>query len=62
MTSQTALIIIIVGIILGIPVLAYFTIWWGVAAYHRAKHYVEQCEKDYNDNNRNNNNIEKDKT
>jgi len=43
MTFKTALLLSI-GILLGIPILTYFTIWWGVAAYHRARAYAKQYE------------------
>ena len=44
-------LLIIIGVLLGIPIITYFTIWWGVSAYHRAKTYVKQYEQECDDNN-----------
>lgn len=37
-------LLITLGVALGIPIVTYFTIWWGVLAYHRAKSYLKQCD------------------
>lgn len=42
------IILFVVGICLGIPLITYFTIWWGVAAYHRARAYAKRKESDDN--------------
>jgi hypothetical protein len=44
--SFKSAVILIAGILLGLPLVTYFTIWWGVSAYHRAKYYAEKdCKK-----------------
>jgi len=58
MTFKAALLLCI-GILLGIPVLAYFTVWWGVAAFYRAKAYAKQYELKKNNNDDDNSNSNK---
>jgi len=45
------ILLIIAGLFLVIPFLTYFTIWWGVSGYHRAKAFTKKYEQDYNDDN-----------
>ena len=54
MTLKAALLIT-VGVFLGVPVLVYFTIWWGVSAYHRATAYSKQQDQEINDDNNSSN-------
>lgn len=44
-------VVITIIIIVALPVCSYFTVWWTVAAYHRAKAYVKSMEREMNDDN-----------
>lgn len=49
--SVRSTVLIVLGILLGIPLIVYFAMWWGTAAYYRGKTYAQHRAKNEYDNN-----------